>query len=121
MKCVIRVLVLVWITSPLTATEADAIQQITIEGEYIALEQSDREGGSSRGLLDTEDIAIVVSKEQLGKNDEVEVIELASGSFVDGKISLEIEVEESTEAQISVVIDEDQILSSDVLIVPGGE
>ena len=121
MKGVIRVLVLGWIACALTAVLADTPQSVIIEGEYIVVDQLERADVNGKGLLDPAELTVTVTREELGKNDEIEVIELASGSFEDGRVSLEIEVEESIEAQVSVMAGEVEIKSSDILIVPSEE
>lgn len=118
MKCVALFLVLVFLTWALAEVEANTSHRITINGQYIAVEHIDREGIRSREPIDLANVTVVVSREESSKNDEIETVELASGKFVEGKVSLQIEVDEPTKAVISVVDGKNRILNCDILIVP---
>ena len=121
MKRVVSTLVLIHLATALVAVAADSSQHFTIEGRYIAVEKTANEREIRDNHLKLSNIKVVVSRQKSGKNGEIELIVLASGSFLEEHISLEFDVKHFTEAKISIVDGEDEILSTDVWIEPGGE
>ena len=97
----------------------------TISGDFIVFENpepeelvdSDEAGSDatsdseaeSDAPLDAASVTISVTYETTNKDGETETVELASGSFVDGKVSFIGEIDEPTKVKISAdVNDEDQ-------------
>ena len=107
----------------------------TINGEFIAVEAERpeiAEGGTAAAdpapedtsaadeSIDLSTSTVVVSYETTNDEGKTETVELASGSFVNGKVSFEGEIETATEVKISVATDDGE-LSATALVVPGGD
>ncbi|MCY4142713.1 MAG: TlpA disulfide reductase family protein [Gammaproteobacteria bacterium] len=97
-----------------------------IVGHYITVDPSIEEATaseeSSQEAITTLSTATVIVTDEVDKgNESVETIELATGAFVDGLVTIEGEIEQPTEVEIFVQVDENTRLSTDALLVPGGE
>ncbi len=119
------------------------LKTFTINGEYIAVEAASPEtdaesesvsstdvteaesaSDSSEEAVEAVDLStakITVTQTTTNKNGEEETVELASGSFVDGAVTISGEIREATEVKISVADNDDANLSTTALVVPDGE
>lgn len=115
----------------------------TINGEYIAVEsaspetdaesesdsstdvaEAESEGDSAEEAVEVVDLStatITVTQTTTNSDGEEETVELASGSFVDGAVTITGEIREATEVKISVADNDDANLSATALLVPDGE
>lgn len=71
--------------------------------------------------MDLSTATVVVAHEVTDDNGNTDRVELTSGRFADGKITLEGEIDEPTEVEISVQIGDREKLSTSALLLPGGE
>ena len=119
------------------------LKPFTINGEYIAVESaspetdtgpatdtstevtdSESDEASAEEAVETVDLStakITVTQTTTNKDGEEEAVELASGSFVDGALTITGEIREATEVKISVADNDDANLSTTALLVPDGE
>ena len=115
----------------------------TINGEYIAIEaaspETDSEAESDSGadiaeveiegdlaveaveVVDLSTATITVTQTTTNKDGEEKTVELASGSFVDGAVTISGEIRKASEVKISVADNDDANLSATALLVPDGE
>lgn len=118
----------------LVGCSAGPSKAYTINGEFIAVEAEEPEamdgqpsGEGDAAVTETEEVAdlststVEVTYETTNDSGETESVVLASGSFVDGKVSFEGEIESATEVKISVETADGEELSATALVVPGGE
>ena len=123
--------VLVFLTSicaavSVTAESLESEKVFKISGEYIAVESNLPVGAVENppNQLETTDFSageVLVTYQSRDENGESKTVELVSGKFVDGKVSLIGEIEEPTDILISVKAGEDQELSLQAVVSPGGE
>ena len=119
----------------LVGCSAGPSKAYTINGEFIAVEAevpettdgdtADEDDAlsaepESDKTIDLSTATVVVSYESTNDEGEMETVELASGSFVDGKVAFEGEIEAATEVKIAVATSEGE-LSATALVVPGGD
>lgn len=119
------------------------LKNFTINGEYIAIESAspeadaESESDSSTDVAEAESASdsseeaveavdlstakITVTQTTTNTNGEDETVELASGSFVDGVVTITGEIREATEVNISVADNDDANLSTTALLMPEGE
>lgn len=71
--------------------------------------------------MDLSTATVVVAHEVTDDNGNTDRVELTSGRFADGKITLEGEIDEPTAVEISIQISDGAKLSTFALLVPGGE
>lgn len=121
MKRMVLTLMLIHLVAILAAEEDDASHRFTIEGQYIAVEKTANEREIRDNHLDLSNIKVVVSRRKSSENGEIDANTLASGSFDEGQVSLEFDVNQFTEARISILDGENEILSTEVWIEPDGE
>ena len=95
--------------SSLTVVPQALSKQFEIEGKIL----------SSR--LPDSTALVTVSYETADDDGQTQSVELTSGQFKDGEITLTGEVESSIDVTISVQLDEDQTLSTKALLNPGNE
>lgn len=123
--------VLVFVTSVCAALSgiAESLESkktFKIAGEYIAIESKLPEGtkAPSPNELETVDYSsgeVLVTYQSANENGETETVELVSGMFVDGKVSLVGEIDEPTEILIAVKAGQNQELTLQAVATPGGE
>lgn len=98
----------------------------TITGEYIRVGEANETASdfgktAVAGVTDLSVARVVVAYESPGKHGVIEVVELASGAFKNGKVLIEGKIDIPTEVEIFVQIDKDQKLATETLLVPGGK
>lgn len=71
--------------------------------------------------MDLSTATVVVAHEVTDDNGNSDRVELTSGRFADGKITLEGEIDEPTTVEISIQVSAGVKLSTSALLVPGGE
>ncbi|MCY3883920.1 MAG: TlpA disulfide reductase family protein [Gammaproteobacteria bacterium] len=98
-----------------TATETDE------DADAIAPESTDNSSEATTEEFDLSTATIVVVQETVDPNGEMETVELASGGFVDGKVTITGEIREPTEVKITVAGSDDNNLSTSALLIPDGE
>lgn len=108
------------------ADSLDTKKTFKISGEYIAVESNWPEGTVASTPIEAETVdfslgEVLVTYQNISANGEIETVELASGKFVDNKVSLMGEIDEPTEVLISVKAGESQELSLKAVVSPGGE
>lgn len=123
--------VLVFVTSvcamvSVNADSLDSKKTFKLSGEYIAVESNLPEGTVAQTPIETETVdyssgEVLVTYPSTNENGEAETVELASGTFVDGKVSLAGEIDEPTSILISVKAGEGQELTLQAVVTPGGE
>ena len=109
MNRILALVALFCVFSLLAADGLDPNKRFVIIGQYI-----------SEGIQES-DYSVVVSYETTAHNGETEIVELLSGRLNEGLNSFEGEIEESTEVEITVHTEKGNALSTNALIVPGGE
>ena len=112
MKSMVQTLMLIHLVAILVAEEDDASHRFTIEGQYIAVEKTSNEREIRDNHLNLSNIKVVVSRQISGEDGEIDSDTLALGSFEEGQVSLEFDLNQFTEAQISIIDGEDVILST---------
>ena len=134
---------LICIFAMLVGCNTAPLKPFTINGEYIAVESaspetdtgpatdtsaevtdSESDEASAEETVETVDLStakITVTQTTTNKDGEEESVELASGSFVDGALTIIGEIREATEVKISVADNDDANLSTTALLVPYGE
>ena len=104
----------------------------TISGDFIVVENPEPEAlddtdetatdsssdseAESTTPLDADSVTISVTYETTTKDGETETVELASGSFVDGKISFTGEIDEPTTIKISADVSDEDQFSAEALL-----
>ncbi len=94
--------------------------------EYVAIEPDAQEDAdpATSGTTDSFDLAtatIVITHEVEQENGETDVVELASGSLVDGRIVFEGEIDEPLDIKITVPELAHKTVLLKTVITPGGE
>ena len=134
---------LICIFAMLVGCNTAPLKTFTINGEYIAVEsaspetdaesesdsstdvaEAESEGDSAEEAVEVVDLStatITVTQTTTNSDGEEETVELASGSFVDGAVTISGEIREATEVKISVADNDDANLSATALLVPDGE
>ena len=112
------------VTTACTVFGVHATQQFTVTGELKPDGINIQEGTVAKPTrlsknVDFSNARVVVAHEILNPAGETETIELASGHFQDGKVTLEGEIDESIDAEVVVYPSADERLTLDVLIYPG--
>lgn len=124
MKIVLRFLAFAFTTFAVATASPDSQTEFRINGKYISIESStpqDTEATVNESKSENLPAArVVVSYEITNESGISEVVELASGRFVDNKIQLSGYVDKATFVQISVESGRDEKLSETALAVPGG-
>ncbi len=106
-----------------TNSYAEESNTYTLTGKLLRFGDLDRSGKQTKeeGRLDPSSLHVVVSYERLTESGETETVELDSGGFVDDKVLLRAKVSQPREIKISVQVFDDETLSANALITPGGE
>ena len=125
MKKIFGLVGIVFISSSLIAVEQDSSQRFTIVGEYFTppgdyvpeLNKSPKIDHE----LDWANASVVVSHQITDLNGESKIVELASGNFVDDKVTLIGEINKPTDVKVVLKVGQATSLSLSVVIVPEGE
>ncbi len=125
MKTLFHTLLVVAMALVLSGASEDSSHAYRIVGQYIAIEPdtTEADGPATSGKANVADLSkatILITHEVENKNGESETVELASGSFVDGKVVFEGKIDEPTEIKISVPELADQRKWLYTMIYPGG-
>ncbi len=126
MKTLFRTLLVVAMALVLSGANEDSSKAYRIVGQYIDIEPDTTESidPATSGQTDTADLSnatILITYELENEDGESETVELASGSFVDGKIAFEGEIDEPLDIKISVPELEKQRVFTHTTLTPGGE
>ncbi len=106
------------------AGEVDPTKRFTVIGDYVAIEEDPDYAAyvnpldESKEEVDLSSATVSVSQEVLDDEGQTQTIELASGTFLNGKVVLEGEIQEPTFANITVQTGETTTLSMRTLLVP---
>ncbi|MCY3884973.1 MAG: TlpA disulfide reductase family protein [Gammaproteobacteria bacterium] len=124
MKPILAVTAVVCLSISLGATDVESIKEFTIFGEYLTPSEKDFEIGSVSDVeeeMDWSTASVSVTYEIANSDDTIQVINLASGRFIDGKVNLKGEIERPTVVTITATIGEGQeSIERTALIRPGG-
>ena len=111
------------ISLSINATEIDSADTFLIVGEIRTSQDSDgvqsENDIAEQTKFDLAEALVTVTHEVTNSRGENRVVELASGSFEDGRVSLQGDIDKPTYAKISIDNSQDSSLSLTVLIVPG--
>ncbi|MDE0093544.1 MAG: TlpA disulfide reductase family protein [Gammaproteobacteria bacterium] len=118
MTRIIGIVGLIFLTSALVASESMPTNQFTIVGQYILDDKVILEDSARNENVEVK--VIVYSKSRDGSDTAKEAV-LVVESFVEGSVVLSGEIGEPTEVLIAVHLDHDRELTTNALIVPGGE
>ena len=125
MKTLFHALLVVAMALVLSGAIENSSNAYRIVGQYIAIEPDTTEDvdpatSGQTSSADMSNATILITYEVENDEGETETVELASGSFVDGKIFFEGEIDEPTEIKISVPELADQRVWLYTMIYPGG-
>ena len=126
MRISLRFTIFVVVLALLVACSNGPSRTFTITGHYIEVESETEIDSSVEGSTDNQDMdlstaTVVVAHEVTDENGNTDLVELTSGKFADGQVTLEGEIDEPTEVEISVQIGDGIKISTSALLVPGGE
>lgn len=112
------------LTTLSVAGGVDPTKRFTVIGDYVAIEEDPDYAAyvnpldESKEEVDLSSAAVSVSQEILDDEGQTQSIELAHGTFSNGKVVLEGEIQEPTFANISVQTGETTTLSVRTLLAP---
>lgn len=126
MKTLFQTLLVVATTLVLSGASEGSTNAYRIVGQYIAIEPDTKEAADpatseQSNIADLSTASILITYEVESEDGEVETVELASGSFVDGQLVFEGEIDEPTDIKISVPELEKQRVWAATTLTPGGE
>ena len=126
MKTFFQALLVVATALVLSGASESSSNAYRIVGQYIAIEPDTTEAANPAtseqpNAADLSTATILITYEVENEDGKVETVELASGSFVDGEIVFEGEIDETTEIKISVPELEKQRVWAATTLTPGGE
>ena len=126
MRNSLRFTILAFVFTFLGACSSGPSRTFTISGHYIAVESeteidSSVEGSTDNQEMDLSRATIVVAHTVTDDNGNMDLVELTSGKFADGQVTLEGEIDEPTAVEISIQVSDAVKLSTSALLVPGGE
>ena len=121
-----RFTILAVVLAFLVACGTSPSSTFTITGHYIEVESETEIDSSVEESTDYQEVdlstaTVVVTHEVSDANGNTDLVELTSGKFADGLVTLEGEINEPTEVEISVQIGDGVRLSTSALLVPDGE
>ena len=121
-----RFTILAVVLAFLVACGSSPSSTFTITGHYIEVESETEIDSSVEESTDYQEVdlstaTVVVTHEVSDANGNTDLVELTSGKFADGLVTLEGEIDEPTEVEISVQIGDGVRLSTSALLVPDGE
>lgn len=124
MKPILGLIIVACMCMSLGAEEVKSTKEFTIFGEYLTPSEKDREIGSASHVeeeMDWSTATVSVTHEITSNDGTIQVINLASGKFVDGKVSLKGEIERPTTVTITAIKGEGrESIERTALIRPGG-
>ena len=126
MKTLFQAFLVVATVLVLSGASENSSNAYRIVGQYIAMEPDAAESTdpAASGQASSADLAnatILITYEVENEDGETETVELASGSFDNGKIAFEGEIDEPTEIKISVPELAKQKVWGLTTLTPGGE
>ena len=126
MKTVFQALLVAATALVLSGASENSSNAYRILGQYIAIEPDTKEAADpatseQSNTADLSTATILITYEVENEEGEVETVELASGSFVDGEIVFEGEIDEPTDIKISVPELAKQRVWVYTTLNPGGE
>ncbi|MXZ44301.1 MAG: hypothetical protein F4Z01_04895, partial [Gammaproteobacteria bacterium] len=121
-----RFTILAVVLAFLVACSSGPSSTFIITGHYIEVESeteidSSMEESADNQNVDLSSATFVVTHEVSDANGNTDLVELTSGKFADGLVTLEGEINEPTEVEISVQIGDGVRLSTSALLVPDSE
>lgn len=115
-------------------TVADASNKFTVIGEWIVVdagsqtsdqsfaEESDTDAARDKQkAMDPSNYSVAITRKNPNENGSPKNVTIASSTFIDGKVTLEGEIGEATEVEITVQVNDEQEISTSALIIGGGE
>ena len=78
----------------------------------------DREGGNEKPKMDLSTATISIRQKVDTDNGEMRFVELKSGKFVNGKVKLQGTVNEITEIEVAVALENGELMTTDAVIGP---
>ncbi|MCY3540473.1 MAG: TlpA disulfide reductase family protein, partial [Gammaproteobacteria bacterium] len=81
----------------------------------------DKETSAEEHRLDLSTVTVSIRKRDENNVDEMSFVEMASGKFVDGTVSFQGSLEETSEIEITINVDGEDELTVDALIEPGAQ
>ena len=120
MRKIVGLLLVVCISSSLFAIDYDPAKKFVITGQYLPGNGTTQEQAKNDDPTDWTKASIIVIREVTRNDGKIEVVQLASGRFEDGRVTLEGEIDEPSEVRVLIQTG-DSTLSVDTLIVPSGE
>lgn len=125
MKQTLSLILIVAIAIALYGTDAVSAETFTVVGKYVTPTSNDTSTDSASGgesQSGWKSASVQVMREVLNDDGVNELVELASGNFVDGSLKIMGEIDEPTMVTISVSkVDGEESLKRTVLVEPGGE
>lgn len=126
MKALLRAFLVVAMTLALMGASENNSNTYRIVGQYIAIEPDTTEAidpatAESEESADLSTATILITYEVEEEDGETKTVELATGSFVDGKIVFEGEIDRPTDIKISVPELAKQRVWANTTLTPGGE
>ena len=126
MKTLFQALLVIATALVLSGASENSSNAYRIVGQYIAIEPDTKEADNpatseQSNTADLSTATILITYEVENEDGEVETVELASGSFVDGEIVFEGEIDEPTDIKISVPELAKQRVWLYTTLTPGGE
>ncbi len=124
-KSILGLLVLVSASLTVLASTVDSQRAFTIRGTYIADDSSVYESvettPNEAERIDLSTTIVEVTYKQTNEAGESETVELATGKFVDGKVSLTGKIDEPMDILISVQTDTGSSLTLPAVAIPGAD
>ncbi|MCY3884975.1 MAG: TlpA disulfide reductase family protein [Gammaproteobacteria bacterium] len=124
MKSILGFIVLVSAASTVLANAVDTQGEFTIRGTYIADDSSVYESVETPNEAERIDLSttiVEVTYKQTNEAGESQTVELATGTFEDGKVYLAGKIDEPMDILIAVRTDADISLTLPAVAIPGGE
>lgn len=78
----------------------------------------DREGGTEKLKMDLSTATISIRQKVDTDNGEIQLVEMKSGKFVNGKVKLQGTVNEITEIEVAVALENGELMTTDAVIGP---
>lgn len=117
MKRLIKLVIVVPILMLIGNMYADETNTFTLSGEWIVVGSGTP--AEKQKIVNAQQASVAVSRIHDDEAYSPEELVIATGSFAEGEVVLEGEIEERTEVIISVSRDEEELLTVNAVVVPG--
>ena len=126
MRNSLRFTILAVVLTFLVACSSGPSSTFTITGHYIEVESETEIDSSVDESTDYQEVdlstaTVIVTHEVSDANGNTDLVDLTSGKFAHGLVTLEGEIDKPTEVEISVQIGDGVRLTTSALLVPDGE